>query len=115
MPLRTEYHEQKAVIEYLRIKYPEILLTIAPNGIKMTIGQAKKFKAMGYTSGTPDILIFEPRGIYKGLFLEMKKEKGGRVSENQKKWLKKANDRGYCAMVCYGFGEAQRMIESYFR
>jgi|26BtaG_2_1085354.scaffolds.fasta_scaffold04862_3 hypothetical protein len=113
--LREEYHEHCAVIEYLRITHPGILLTIAPNGIKLTLNQGTKFKQMGYTAGTPDILIFEPRGEYHGLFIEMKRDKGGTPSRHQLKWLSRANNRGYKAKICYGFYEAKAVIDRYFK
>ncbi len=33
---------------------------------------AGRFKAMGYWAGTPDIMIFEPRWEFHGMFLELK-------------------------------------------
>src|SRR4030042_4002082 len=87
---RTEYDEHCAVIEYLRVRYPYIRLTIAPNGLKLPSPQAMKFKRMGYTAGTPDLLIFEPRGNYNGLLIEMKREHGGQVSPAQREWIGRA-------------------------
>ena len=58
---RKESDEQIAVANYLRIKYSDILFTISPEGMRLTIGQAVKFKKMGYRRGTPDLMIFEPR------------------------------------------------------
>jgi hypothetical protein len=111
--VNEEYHEHCAVVEYLLRQYPDTLLTIAPNGIKLTMMQAVRFKRMGYSAGTPDILIFEPKGKWHGLLIEMKREKGGQVSEHQKEWLQKANDRRYYAVVCKGFTEAKNMIDDY--
>ena len=113
--LRNEYHEHIAVIEYLRVILPDILLTIAPNGIKLTMRQGKMFKAMGYVPGTFDILIFEPRGEYHGLHIEMKRETGGVVSPAQKLWRARAIARGYKAEACEGFYDAKIVIDNYFK
>lgn len=112
--MNEEYHEHCVVVDYILRQYPDTLMTIAPNGIKLTMMQGVRFKRMGYRAGTPDILIFEPKGKWHGLFLEMKREKGGVVSEHQKEFLKRANERGYYAVVCRGFDEAKKVIDEYF-
>src|SRR4030043_144397 len=111
---RTEYDEHCAVIGYRRVRFPYILLTIAPNGLKLSMPQAMKFKRMGYTAGTPDLLIFEPRGNYNGLLIEMKREHGGQVSPAQRERIGRAAKRGYCTAICNGFDEAREAIERYF-
>lgn len=50
---------------------------------------------------------------YYGLFIEMKRTSGGRVSESQQKFLKTLNDNGYLAVVCKGFEQAQEAILKY--
>jgi len=113
--MNEEYHEHCAVVDWLLRQYPDTLMTIAPNGIKLTMMQAVRFKMMGYKAGTPDILIFEPRGKYHGLFVEMKREKKGVVSDKQKEFLQRANDRRYYSVVCNGFESAKNVIDSYFK
>ena len=43
-------------------------------------------KETGYKKGFPDVFIYEPRGGHHGLSIELKREKGGRVSASQKEW-----------------------------
>ena len=112
--MNPEFHEQCAVVDWLLRQYPDTLMTIAPNGIQLTMLQGVRFKRMGYLAGTADILIFEPRGRYHGLFIEMKRPKGGVVSDKQKEFLQRANERGYYAVVCCGFEEAKKVIDDYF-
>lgn len=110
---RTEADEQYVVGEYLRLKYPNVLWTIAPQGMKLPIGVAVKMKRLGYKSGTPDILIFQPNHKYHGLFIEMKREKTGRLSSAQIDFINKAERLGYKTAVCWGSREAIIAIDNY--
>lgn len=114
-----EREHQKAVIQYLRAKYPTALYTIPPNGMKLPMGVAVQLKASGYVKGSPDIMIFEPRRYWHGLFIEMKAPKGednakGVLKPEQKEWLNKLSVRGYCTAVCFGAQEAYQVIDAYF-
>ena len=84
-----------------------------PNEIKCNAAQGKQRKDIGVKSGVPDLCLPVARGQYHGLYIEMKAERG-RVSENQKKWLKRLMEQGYLAKVCYGFDEAIRCIKEYY-
>ena len=70
-------------------------------------------KATGATAGVPDLFLPVPTSQYHGLFIEMKRTKGGKVSPEQKEWLEYLNSAGYRAVVCKGFLEAKAVIESY--
>ena len=103
---------QYAVINYIRANYPNTLFTIAPNGFKLPIGVAVQLKRMGYSAGTPDIIVLEPRSMFHGLFIELKSEKG-RLSFDQLEWLRKLTERDYKAVVCHGYDEAVDSIKKY--
>ena len=109
-----EYHIQVAVVQWLRVQYPNALFTISPSGMKLPIGVAVKLKRMGYVAGTPDIMILEPRGGFHGLFVELKAP-AGRMTPEQKCFLEELNKRGYLATVCFGFDEAMSTITSYMK
>jgi len=110
-----EEQNQIIVVNYLRKFKPDILFTTAgAAGERLSMMKAIRVKRMGYTAGTPDLMIFEARKKYHALFIEMKKTKGGVVSENQKAFLKKLNENGYKAVVCHGAQEAISEIEKYF-
>lgn len=118
MILRPEELEQRLLIAYIRTAYPKILFTIAPNGFKLTKQLANRIKALGYSPGTPDVMIFEQRGIWAGLFIEMKRRniKGqpkGHLSDYQKYWIESLNKRGYFATCCHGFEEAKVILDNY--
>jgi len=109
-----EYHIQIAVIRWMQMQYPHILFTIAPSGMKLPIGVATKLKRMGYSKGTPDIMIFEPRGEYHGLFIELK-TKTGRITPAQLAWIEMLTVRDYYATVCRSFDEAKDTIKKYLK
>ena len=50
---------------------------------------------------------------YWGLAIEMKREKGGVVSDEQQAWIDGLNNSGYKAVVCRGYDEAIKTITEY--
>jgi hypothetical protein len=108
----TEHEEQKVVAEYLDMT--GVLWYAVPNGSLRNVVVAKKLKAEGVKPGVPDIVIAEPSGGYHGLYVELKRKKGGCISGNQKKWIDKLGSRGYLAVVCRGADEAISVIDNYF-
>lgn len=81
-----------------------------------------KAKAEGVKPGVPDIMLpvpmpwFEyhaPDQYYYGLFVEMKKEKGGVLSLKQNDWIPFLQQQGYAVSVCHGWIEAANAIENY--
>lgn len=97
-------------------KYPELkLMYHIPNGGKRTKSEAARFKMQGVKSGIPDIFLSVPRGGYCGLYIELKRVKGGRISESQGKILKQLEIQGYASVVCYGAEQAQEEIIRYLK
>lgn len=119
MKYPTEQQEQKAVIDYYTKTHPLVaeLLTASLNGVPLfgktrfaVMAQAKK---AGLSKGFPDLQLPVPNGEYHGLFIEMKRQKGGVVSPEQLWWIKTLNFLGYQAKVCAGAEEAIRVINDY--
>jgi hypothetical protein len=109
---QSEYQIQAAFIRYLELMYPDMLYTISPAGFIMSPGMARKMMNMGYRKGTPDVLIFEPRGSWHGFFIEFKTPKG-KTSESQFEFLESARARCYYTRICYSSTEAIQVLESY--
>lgn len=105
--------EQERLIKILDKKYPRVLYCASAGGLWTTKLQGGKMKAAGYKKGFPDIMIFEPRGGYSGLFIELKRITGGTVSPEQKEWLGRLNARGYMAIVCKGCMNAVAALDKY--
>ena len=123
----TESELQVMVADYLRLQYPDILFhSDFGSGIKLTIGQAVKQKRQnGGRRAWPDMVIAEPRGIYHGLYIELKKE-GTRLKKKNGEWatphiaeqaevLDELKKRYYRAEFAVGFEEAKKLIDGYLR
>ncbi len=114
--MTTEHEEQVAVCNYLNTAYPDALFWSTPNGASLSgRGRAmNKLKNEGFLPGVSDLVIFEPRGKYSCLFIEMKKADGGNgASENQTWFIRQVEQRGAFGAVCYGFDEAKQIIDDY--
>lgn len=85
-----------------------------PNGGKRNYIEACKFKNLGVKPGVPDICIPIPTTNYHGMYIEMKKIKGGKVSVHQESWIKYLTYHGYRAVVANGCDEAIKYITEYF-
>lgn len=119
-----EYELQKSFCKYINLKHSEILYmsdTIA--NLKLSMFQKIRNKAIQKEGfHCPDVIIFEPKGIYHGLFIELKvvtpHKKDGTLKknehlENQYKTILNLRKRGYCANFATGFDEAVEQLESY--
>ena len=114
VPPPLEDQEQQALVNWLRMK--GIRFHHSPNGGHRHKATAGKLKAQGVSAGFPDLVIF-PNRHQPILFIEMKRQKGGRVSDEQQEWLEFIEElfsRGYPVRqsVCMGFSEARAFIES---
>ena len=115
----TEDEEQMVVIRWTQMsmgKWPELeWLYHIPNGGKRGKAEAARFKAMGVKAGVPDLHLAVPRGGFHGLYIEMKRQKGGKLSADQKKWIDGLTGNGYCVRRCDGWREAVDVLEAYLR
>ena len=113
----TEEQEQRAVFEWeilMEKQYPELaFLAHVPNGEYRPIATATRLKKTGVKRGFPDLILPVARGGFHGLFVEMKRRKGGRVSDEQKEWLDFLTEQMYRAVVCHGAEEACDEIYRY--
>ena len=112
-----ESNAQSAVFRWIdlhRNKYSALRMAFAvPNGAKRSIITASILKREGVRRGVPDILLLSPSNGFHGLAIEMKKEKGGVISPEQKEWLKNLQEEGYAAFVCKGAEDAIDTIKRY--
>ena len=109
--------EQRIIFQWAAMETaarPELgLLYAIPNGGKRAIKTAIALKAQGVKSGVPDMCLPVSRGGYHGLYIELKRQKGGTVSETQKEWIAALNTQGYKAIICHGAEEAIEQIRGY--
>ena len=69
-----EIEIQKALCRYVSLKYPGVIFNCDCSGLNLSKTQAGQAKAMRSDKGFPDFVLYEPRGEYHGLFIEIKKE-----------------------------------------
>ena len=103
---------QEEIVKYILYKYPKTLLSATLGGIRTSYKQAVKAKRTGYKKGQPDLFIYEAKGIYHGLALEIKTNKGYPTVE-QKKWIKDLQERGWMAEVCKGLPSCLDVVDRY--
>lgn len=117
MPYPTEHQEQTALfawIETMEHTCPDLKSAFAiPNGGHRHIVVAGKLKAEGVRRGVPDVFIPIPANNKHGLWLEMKRTKGGSVSTDQRWWLLYLNANGYEVVVAKGWVQAAGYIVDY--
>jgi hypothetical protein len=111
----TEHDEQVRLIRWCKEHQkllPQLALIFAiPNGGKRKTGGW--MVAEGLKSGVPDLFLPVARQGKHGFFIEMKREKGGEVSENQRLWIEALREQGYEAQVCYGWDDAADRLLKY--
>ena len=105
---------QAECITWFDYQYPKLknLLFHVPNGGHRNIREAARLKKQGVRPGVSDLILLIPRGNFHGMCIEMKSEKGT-LSENQKEWLKQAENNGYLTIVCNNFILFKTAIDSY--
>lgn len=112
-----EFQEQMQLAYWLRGQ--DILFTTSIAGVNLSKTARGKAKAAGYLPGTPDVMIFEPRGVFKGLFIEMKRPAipgvcdRGTATPEQLDFHSKARARNYAAVICYDATEAMNVVKIY--
>jgi hypothetical protein len=119
MNIPTEAQEQTTLFQWAAMmsgKWPELrLLHAIPNGGSRNPIEARHLKEQGVKAGIPDIFLPCARGEWHGLYIEMKRRKGGRVSDEQREMIRLLIEQGYKAVVCYGWEEAKNVIVEYMK
>lgn len=87
-------------------------LFAVPNGGIRHIQEAVRLKAEGVQRGVPDLILPIPRGKHCGAYLELKANKG-RLSEEQKDWLRFLEAQGYAVEVAWTAKDAFQFLRDY--
>lgn len=114
--LKSEDTEQIAVIDWARWnegKHPELKwLYHVPNGGSRNKLEAVKLKQMGVRAGVSDLCLPYPKGIYCGLYIEMKYGTN-RQQDSQKSFLNDMEKAGHYVATCYSADAAIKVLEKY--
>lgn len=128
--LKSETQESIDFARWLRRR--GLVFCHVPNEGRRGRVEAVTLKRMGVSAGVPDFLIFEPPPRFTlgwvasgaridgdGFFVracavgvEMKRSRGGRLSDAQRGWLEALEARGWVAFSCAGCAEAVARMES---
>ena len=115
----SEDEEQIQVVKWAEMqmgRWPALQwLYHIPNGGKRRRIEAARFKAMGVKAGVPDLCLPVPKGGYHGLYIEMKRQEGGKLSKDQREWIEGLDKNGYCVSRCDGWEQAVAVLEGYLR
>jgi len=101
----TEGAEMRVVCHYLDLR--QIFYVHIPN-------ESVRHRSAGTRAGAPDLLIFD-RVLHdpecRGVAIELKRTKGGKVSEAQESFLLKLRSRYWQTYICWGATEAIKVID----
>jgi hypothetical protein len=109
--MKPETQLQIDVVKWLTETYPGILFTSTQAGDRRTGFKAMLMKRMGYTVGTPDLIVFTARKGWHGLLLELKDKTG--QSDSQKLFMARAMKEYYFYTVAYGIDHAKDVLSNY--
>lgn len=106
-PLESEVQAQ--VVAYFQAyRIANALCFSVPGGMQASARQAAKAKRTGYVPGTPDLVFISPLGTW---WLELKRERLGKLSKAQVALHAKMREAGAEVMVCYGLCQAIKAME----
>lgn len=119
-----ESNTHAAVAQYLKVAYPRAIFNTDLSGIRLRMSQAIKAKELRSSRSFPDIVVYEPRRGFHGLFIELKRtgekthRKDGELVadkhiQEQAEMLRKLTERGYYATFAVGFIAAKAIIDWY--
>lgn len=124
-----------AICVYMKTQYPKIIFISELSGQNTNKMQSALNKKLRSSRAFPDIVIYEPRSAYYGLFIEVKKEspfrkdgelkkqiiknkKTGEVYDHlqeQFNMLEKLRFKGYQAEFVWNFEQAKELIDKYLK
>lgn len=104
---------QIAISTYLKVQYPNVYFMSDSSGLRLPMGLAVKAKKQRSKHAQLDLVILEPRGLFHGLIIELKKDAGEVYKKNgefrksehieaQNKSIEHLSNKRY--LCCYGFG-----------
>ena len=108
---KSEQQEQYAVHDWMTKK--GIIHHHSPNGGKRNQWEGVKFKAMGVSPGYPDLTIPYARKGHHGLYIELKRVSGGKLSSYQEFWRDHLLSEGHYWAEAKGATECINIICDY--
>jgi hypothetical protein len=104
----SEHEEQRETVFWFRRTYPKVMIHAIPNGGVRSKAAGARLKAEGVVPGVPDLFVPAWR-----MWVEMKRQKGGSVSKEQKDCKAYLENVGYTVFICKGADDAKRQISEF--
>ena len=118
-PVPTESVEQRNLFRWAKLMsgaHPELsLLYHIPNEGKRSAATGRRMRQEGLKRGVPDICLPVARGGRHGLYIELKRLRGSKTSDDQREWLAALEAQGYAVALCKGWEAAAKVIEDYIK
>lgn len=113
LSVNSEHIHQATFVNWFKLQYPKAIIFAIPNGELRAISVANRLKAEGVKSGIPDLCCIFPNGVI--IWVEMKKEKGGTVSEEQKAVHEQFEAMGQAVIIGKGWEDAKEKLQSHLK
>jgi hypothetical protein len=107
--INSEHYEQVELFNWFKHTYPDVLIYAVPNGGNRSASEAAALVLEGVVAGIPDLHVPE-----WDLYIEMKRTKGGIVSDEQWDIMKKLTHAGKRCLVGRGFEDAKAQIQQFY-
>ena len=102
------------VVKYIRKYYPDVLMTATLGELQDTSYKRSKSFHQGYTSGSSDLLIFEPNHHHNMLTFEFKTPNGrGIISDRQLMFNTKLKNRGTKSIISDDYDHIIKELNDY--
>lgn len=106
----SETDEQVGFVNWFRARFPGVRIFAIPNGGHRAISTAKRLKAEGVLPGVPDLQVPAWQ-----LWIEMKREKGGKLSADQVEMIEYLEGIGNKVIVGKGAQDASRQVVEWIK
>ena len=100
----SEHVEQREFVSWFRKTYTARIFAI-PNGGKRGRATAAKLRLEGVSPGVPDLHV-----PVWALWIEMKRQKRGSLSADQRDWRRYLESIGHTVLVCRGCEDAEKQV-----
>lgn len=101
------------IVEWLRQLHPDIPFIHVANERKTSPIHGLLLKRMGVRKGVSDLFLPKGNEHDKGLWLEIKTEKG-KATEPQIEFIMEMQKLGYAGVIVHGFDQAIAIIQQFY-
>lgn len=104
------------IVKWFELAYPKYFEDFHhfANERKCSVITGSILKKMGVKRGVSDFHLGVAKGGFFGLWIELKIDKG-KLTSHQKSFIDRKMQRGYLAIVAWGFDEAVKIIDCYLK